>query len=100
MPDNFRCFEGAGCTHCDGRGTKGRIGVMEYMQVNTDIRSAISQQQPILELRETALDSGLITMRDSALDHVIQGVIPLSELPRILPAERMAPEQRGHFGRK
>lgn len=100
VPDNFRCFEGAGCTHCDGRGTKGRIGVMEYMQVNTDIRSAISQQQPILELRETALDSGLITMRDSALDHVIQGVIPLSELPRILPAERMAPEQRGHFGRQ
>ncbi|GAA5317649.1 MAG: hypothetical protein AseanaTS_28540 [Candidatus Pelagadaptatus aseana] len=100
VPDNFKCFEGMGCNHCDQRGTKGRIGVVEYMQVNTDIRNAISQQQPILELRETALDSGLLTMRDSALDHVIQGVIPLSELPRILPAERMAPEQRGHFGRQ
>jgi hypothetical protein len=33
-------------------------------------------------LRWQALDSGLITMRDSALDHVINGVIPLSELPR------------------
>jgi type IV pilus assembly protein PilB len=34
-------------------------------------------------------------MRDSALDHVIEGIIPLSELPRILPRERMAPEVRG-----
>lgn len=100
VPDNFQCFEGKGCNHCDQRGTKGRVGVVEYMQVNTDIRNAISQRQPILELRETALDSGLLTMRDSALDHVIQGIIPLSELPRILPAERMAPEQRGHFGRQ
>jgi type IV pilus assembly protein PilB len=34
-------------------------------------------------------------MRDSALDHVINGVILLSEVPRILPMERMAPEKRG-----
>ena len=33
-------------------------------------------------------------MRDSALNNMIQGNIPLSELPRILPAERMAPEAR------
>ncbi|WP_256663492.1 hypothetical protein [Pseudomonas sp. C27(2019)] len=34
-------------------------------------------------------------MRDSALNHVIEGDIPMSELPRILPKERMAPEVRG-----
>lgn len=94
-PDHFRCFEGKGCESCSGRGTRGRVAIIEYMAVDDDIRNAISSQPPIGELRWQALDSGLITMRDSALDHVIEGVIPLSELPRILPKERMAPEVRG-----
>lgn len=94
-PANFRCFEGKGCNKCNGRGTQGRVAIVEYMEVDSDIRNAISSQPPIGELRWRALDAGLVTMRDSALDHVIEGIIPLSELPRILPRERMAPEIRG-----
>jgi len=94
-PDSFRCYVGKGCAACGGRGTKGRVAVVEYMQVNTEIRQAISLQYPVAELRSIALDSGLTTMRDSALNHVIEGVIPLDELPRVLPSDRMAPEKRG-----
>jgi len=94
-PDSFRCYEGSGCENCNGRGTRGRVAVIEYMQVNTEIRQAISLQYPVAQLRAIALDSGLTTMRDSALDHVIQGAIPLAEIPRVLPADRMAPEKRG-----
>lgn len=94
-PDDFRCFEGAGCEKCNQRGTRGRVAVVEFLEVNGDIRNSISSRPPIGELRWQALDAGLVTMRDSALDHVIQGVIPLTELPRILPRERMAPEIRG-----
>ena len=68
---------------------------MEFMRVNGEIRDAIAEKVPVARLRAIALDSGLSTMRDSALNHVLQGNIPLSELPRILPAERMAPEKRG-----
>ena len=71
------------------------MSVVEYMQVNADFRDIISRQPPLGELRWRALDAGLVTMRDSAVDLVVQGVIPMSELPRILPAERMAPEVRG-----
>lgn len=94
-PTDFRCFEGEGCDKCNGRGTHGRVAIVEYMEVDADIRNAISSQPPIGELRWRALDAGLVTMRDSALDHVIEGIIPMSELPRILPRERMAPEVRG-----
>ena len=93
-PDSFRAYIGKGCKQCGGKGVHGRIAVVEYMRANADLRNAISRQIPVGELRKLALDCGLVTMRDSALDHVIQGNIPLSELPRILPAERMAPEAR------
>jgi type IV pilus assembly protein PilB len=95
VPSNFRCFVGKGCTKCSQRGTRGRVSVVEYMQVNGDFRDMISRQPSLGELRWRALDAGLVTMRDSAVDLVVQGVIPMSELPRILPAERMAPEMRG-----
>ncbi len=95
LPETFRCFEGAGCKHCNGRGTRGRVAVVEYMQVNPELRNAIALRVPTEKLRAIALDNGLTTMRDSALNHVIEGNIPMSELPRILPAERMAPEKRG-----
>ncbi|TNE77279.1 MAG: type II/IV secretion system protein, partial [Gammaproteobacteria bacterium] len=93
-PDSFRCYTGKGCEHCNDTGTHGRVAVVEYLQLNTELRNAIARRIPVGELRKLALDCGLVTMRDSALDHVIQGNIPLSELPRILPAERMAPEAR------
>jgi type IV pilus assembly protein PilB len=48
---------------------------------------------PVDELRKVALDAGLVTMRDNAVRLVERGVIPLAELPRILPQERMAPER-------
>ena len=97
IPDNFKCYAGQGCDACNGRGTSGRVAVVEYMEVNTEIRNAISLQYPVAKLRSIALDSGLTTMRDSALNHVIEGLIPLSELPRILPSDRMAPEKRGEW---
>ncbi|WP_438952080.1 ATPase, T2SS/T4P/T4SS family [Porticoccus sp.] len=93
-PHSFRSFIGKGCEQCNDSGTHGRMGVVEYLHINPELRNAIARHIPVGELRKLALDCGLVTMRDSALDHVIQGNIPLSELPRILPAERMAPEAR------
>ena len=95
VPGNFRCFEGAGCKRCHGRGTLGRIAVVEFLLMNTDIRNAISRENTAIELRWQALDAGMITMRDSALNLIIDGIIPLSELPKVLLQERMAPEHRG-----
>ncbi|MBN7795632.1 Flp pilus assembly complex ATPase component TadA [Parahaliea mediterranea] len=97
VPDNFGCFVGRGCEQCGGRGTRGRVAVVEFMLVDAEIRDAISLKYPTARLRAIALDSGLVTMRDSALNHVIEGTVPLGELPRILPAERMAPEKRGDW---
>ena len=95
VPANFRAYRGSGCDKCGQRGTKGRVAVVEFLQVNADFRDFISRQPSLGELRWRALDAGLVTMRDSAVELVVQGVIPLSEVPRILPAERMAPEARG-----
>lgn len=90
VPSGFRVFKGRGCNRCHRRGTLGRVAVVEFLRLGPAIRKAISRHVPVDELRDTALDAGAVTMRQSALDLVQAGIIPLSEVPWILPAERMA----------
>ena len=92
-PADFQCFAGKGCNRCRKRGTTGRIAVLEYLRSGPTIRKSISRSVPVDELRDLALDAGLITMRTTALELVQSGSIPVTELPWVLPAERMAPEK-------
>ncbi|MBA2662799.1 MAG: type II/IV secretion system protein [Bradymonadaceae bacterium] len=93
-PPSFRAFRGRGCSRCAGRGTRGRIAVIEFLRVTATVRRAISRQMQVDELREHCLDSGLFTLRDTSVLLVQNGLIPLDDLPRFLPAERMAPEHQ------
>jgi type IV pilus assembly protein PilB len=92
IPADFRCFRGKGCEHCGGYGTLGRVAVVEYLQVDSYIRSVISRHTPLQELRAAALKNGLVPLRDQALRHVTEGTIALEELPSFLTVERLAPE--------
>ena len=93
-PGDFTAFKGKGCRMCGDHGTRGRIGVVEFLRATEDVRGGISATKPVDELRRIALRTGLLPMRDQGVELARQGIIPLSELPRILPAERMAPEKR------
>lgn len=59
------------------------------------LRRAIAQGLAIDELREVVADGSLHTLRDSALELVAAGKIPLGELPQLLPQERLAPAGSG-----
>ncbi len=89
VPKNFKSYEGKGCIKCNGQGTYGRIAIVEFMPVTPELRDAISKKPSIVELRTIAENNGLISMKESALEHVCNGVIPLSELPRLIPLERL-----------
>ncbi|QDG52798.1 protein-L-isoaspartate(D-aspartate) O-methyltransferase [Persicimonas caeni] len=93
VPADFQAYRGAGCSVCGGRGTRGRIAVLEFLRADKSVRAGVTRRLPVDELRQIALDAGMITMRDSALWLVNEGMVPLAELPRVLPAERMAPEK-------
>lgn len=89
-PKDLPVFKGRGCNRCHRRGTLGRIAVFEFLRLGPIIRKAISRRVPVDELREVAIESGSVAMRQSALELVRTGTIPLSEMPWVLPAERMA----------
>lgn len=89
-PADLHVFKGRGCNRCHRRGTHGRVAVVEFLRLGPEIRKSISRRIPVDELRDIAHEAGSVTMRQSALELVHRGIIPLSEVPWVLPAERMA----------
>lgn len=92
-PDGFRCYAGRGCVRCSGRGTRGRVAVAEFLRTGHAFRRAVAREVSLDELREVALQGGLVTMRDSALELVRDGQIAFGELRGLLLPERLAPER-------
>jgi type IV pilus assembly protein PilB len=73
---------GKGCEKCNNTGYKGRVGLYEVMEVTEELRELILVGASGLELRRKAGDEGMITLRQSGLRKVKDGVTTIDEVVR------------------
>ncbi len=73
-------YKGEGCDTCGGSGYKGRQGLYEVMLVDSKIRKAIMMGEGTDELRQVALDNGMLTLRMDGLKKVERGATTLEEV--------------------
>jgi len=78
----LKTYKGAGCKTCNNTGYKGRVGLYEVMEVTDDIRELILIGASALELRKRAVEEGMITLRESGLHKIRNGVTTLEEVVR------------------
>ncbi len=71
-----------GCSHCNGTGYKGRVGLYELMEVTDEVGKAISAEVPEDHLRKVAIQEKMITLRDAGLQKVRTGETSLEEVLR------------------
>jgi len=76
-------FEGKGCNECNGTGYKGRMAITEFLDLSDRIREMILDKRPTSELRRAALEEGMSTLRQSALQKVFSGLTTLREINRV-----------------
>jgi len=69
-----------GCSHCNGTGYKGRVGLYELMEITDDVGKAISAEVPEDQLRKVAIQEGMITLRDAGLEKVRTRETSLDEI--------------------
>jgi type II secretory ATPase GspE/PulE/Tfp pilus assembly ATPase PilB-like protein len=95
QPEAGASFQrGAGCTHCAGSGTRGRVGLFEVFVPDADLAQMIMAGAPVQSLRAEALARGMRSLFQDAMDKARAGVIPLSEVLRVVPY-RMLGEAAG-----
>ena len=74
----------AACSHCQGNGYKGRVGVYEILNMTETIAAAVAKRASTDVLRRMALESGMKTLLGYGLELVRQGHTTLDEVERML----------------
>jgi type IV pilus assembly protein PilB len=72
--------KGEGCDRCNGSGYRGRQGLYEVMYISGRIRKLIMQEASTDDLREAAIEEGMLTLRMDGLKKVERGVTSLEEV--------------------
>ncbi len=75
-------YYGRGCDRCNNTGHKGRMGLYELLIVNDDIRDLISRGVSVDEMRQKCIEAGMVTLRESGLEAIYQGLTTIEEVVR------------------
>ncbi len=78
----LKLFRGKGCERCSGTGYKGRVGLFEVMDVDEKVRDLILSGGSTNELRQQAVESGMLSLRSSGLQKIRDGVTTIEEVMR------------------
>jgi len=77
---SIKLYKGRGCDTCLGTGYKGRVGLYEVMEVTDDLRELIIIGASAIELRRKAIEGGMITLRESGLYKLREGITTVEEV--------------------
>ena len=78
--DNLKVYKGKGCNNCSGTGYSGRTGIFEVMPISAAIEKMIIQGLSSVEIRQQAMQEGMLTLRYAALEKMKKGEIPLDQV--------------------
>jgi type IV pilus assembly protein PilB len=89
-PDEARtvtCFRGSGCPQCSGTGYRGRVALYEVMPLSEELREAVLAGASATEIKRTAINLGMMTLRQSGLLKIRQGQTTIEEVVRVTIAD-------------
>ncbi len=77
---DVRLYKGRGCQACNNTGYKGRVGLYEVMEITDELRELIIIGASAMELRRKAIELGMITLRESGLCKIRDGITTIEEV--------------------
>ncbi|HSP17053.1 MAG TPA: type IV-A pilus assembly ATPase PilB [Thermoanaerobaculia bacterium] len=78
----FTVYKGRGCDKCNNTGYKGRVGLVEVMTIDDDLRDLILAGGTAIDIKKKAAESGMISLRRSGLIKIKDGITTIEEVVR------------------
>jgi type IV pilus assembly protein PilB len=75
-------YKGRGCTTCNNTGYKGRVGLYEVLEITDAIREMVLTGASAIELKNRAIEEGMITLRGSGLRKLKSAQTTVEEVVR------------------
>lgn len=76
-------YKGTGCPACNYTGYSGRTAIHEVIPVNKDIRDLVNRRVPSDQIRHMAGRFGYVSLRDTCIKLVLEGVTTMEELIKV-----------------
>ncbi|MBL0226161.1 MAG: Flp pilus assembly complex ATPase component TadA [Geobacteraceae bacterium] len=76
-------YEANGCEECNNTGYRGRSAIVELLELNDHLRDLIIGKVTATELKQAAREAGVVFLRDSAVEKLIEGDTTLKEINRV-----------------
>ncbi|MEE8320464.1 MAG: ATPase, T2SS/T4P/T4SS family [Gammaproteobacteria bacterium] len=77
-------YRAGGCDQCEGQGYKGRMALVEILQLDADMDELIARRGTQRELLRMALSKGFRTLADVGASRVLDGSTSLEEMSRVV----------------
>ena len=72
-----------GCSSCGGMGYRGRMAIIEFLQMTDPIRKLIMAHEEAGAIQKLAIEEGMTTMFENGLTKAIEGVTTIEEVMRV-----------------
>ncbi len=76
-------YKPVGCMSCSGTGYRGRLAIIEFLQMTDPIRKLIMTHAEAGAIERLAISEGMQTLYENGLVKVVQGVTTLEEVMRV-----------------
>ncbi|HBX22300.1 MAG TPA: type II secretion system protein GspE [Desulfotomaculum sp.] len=77
-------YRAVGCMRCNKTGYRGRIGIYEMLFMNEKIQRLTLERKSTSEIKQAAIDNGMVMLRRDGLNKVKQGITSLEEIMRVV----------------
>lgn len=77
-------YRSAGCDACHYQGYKGRLAIMELLNMDHDLDDLVSHRASTRQIREAALAKGFRPLAIDGIRRIMQGVTSLAEVSRVV----------------
>jgi len=84
-------YRGKGCDACLNTGYKGRVGILEVLNLTPKIKSMILANAQEYQLREQARREGMKTLRENGIELALQGLTTVDEILRVTAGDQDIP---------
>lgn len=80
LDGSWQPYHPVGCETCNGSGYKGRVGIYQVMPISEATQEIILTHGTALQIAEQARKEGVLSLRESGLKKVKQGLTSLEEV--------------------
>ncbi|HEX8964129.1 MAG TPA: GspE/PulE family protein [Rhodocyclaceae bacterium] len=77
-------YRASGCQHCGFQGYRGRLAIMELLQLDAEVDELVARGATAREIRHAALAGGFRPLAAEGVRQVLEGATSLAEVARVV----------------